>query len=180
NFERIAVGEHLLLGGDNLDLALTGLIQDRMGQPRLTLSQRQALRRQCAEVKERLLGPPVVERLTVSVLGSGSSVVGRALSAEVSRADVLRLLLDGFLPVCAIDAELDATRRTGLRELGLPFASDPAVTRHLATFLRSAGDRGAVRPDALLLNGGVFTPHQAPARPPRGVAPRLARPARPS
>jgi len=160
-FDRIAVGEHLLLGGDNLDLALAGLVQERMGQPRLTLRQRQALRRQCADVKERLLGPPPVERLTVSVLGSGSSVVGRALSAEVSRADVLRLLLDGFLPLTAIDAEPDATRRTGLREIGLPFASDPAVTRHLAAFLRSAG---VVRPDVLLLNGGFFTPDEAQAR----------------
>jgi hypothetical protein len=77
---------------------------------------------------------------------------------------VLRLLLDGFLPACAMDAVPEGERRSGLRELGLPFASDPAVTRHLAAFLRAAADRGAVRPGVLLLNGGFFTPEEARAR----------------
>ena len=162
-FERIAVGEHLLLGGDNLDLALTGLVLDRLGNPRLTARQQQALRRRCAVVKERLLGPPPVDRETVSVLGSGAAVVGGALSVEVGREDVLRLLLDGFMPICSISAAPGGERRSGLRELGLPFASDPAVTRHLAAFLRSA-EQGSVRPDVLLLNGGFFTPEEARAR----------------
>jgi hypothetical protein len=163
-FERIAVGEHLLLGGDNVDLALTGLVQERLGHPRLTLRQQQALRRQCAALKEHLLGPPPVDRAAVSVLGSGAALVGRALSTEVGREDVLRVLLDGFLPLCPVDAEPEAARRSGLRELGLPFASDPAITRHLARFLRSAGDRAVTRPDVLLLNGGFFTPEEAGAR----------------
>jgi len=163
-FERIAVGEHLLLGGDNLDLALAGLVLDRLGNPRLTARQQQALRRQCASVKERLLGPPAVDKETVSVLGSGAAVIGGAMSAEVQRADVLALLLDGFLPLAAIDAAPGAERRSGLRELGLPFASDPAVTRHLAAFLRSAAEQAAVRPDVILLNGGFFTPAEARAR----------------
>jgi len=163
-FERIAVGEHLLLGGDNLDLALTGLVLDRLGHPRLTARQQQALRRRCAAVKERLLGPPPVDRETVSVLGSGAAVVGGARSVEVGREDVLRLLLDGFMPICAISAAPGAERRGGLRELGLPFALDPAVTRHLAAFLRSTAEQGAVRPEVLLLNGGFFTPEEARAR----------------
>ena len=162
--ERIAVGEHLLLGGDNVDLALTALVQERLGQARLTLRQQQALRRQCAAVKERLLGPPPVDRATVSLLGSGGAVVGGALSVDLAREDVVRLLLDGFLPACALDAEPEAGRRSGLRELGLPFAADPAITRHLARFLRAAGDRGAVRPDVLLLNGGFFTPEETQTR----------------
>jgi hypothetical protein len=163
-FERIAVGEHLLLGGDNVDLALAGLVHDRLGRPRLTARQQQALRRQCAAIKERLLGPPPVERAPISVLGSGAAVVGGALVLELDREGVLRVLLDGFLPSCAIDAIPEVQRRSGLRELGLPFASDPAITRHLAAFLRSAGDQGAVRPDVLLLNGGFFTPEETRAR----------------
>jgi hypothetical protein len=169
-FERIAVGEHLLLGGDNVDLAVTGAVLERLGNPRLTLRQQQALRRQCASVKEQLLGPPPVDRATVSVLGSGGALVGRALSTEIAREDVLRLLLDGFLPLCPIDAEPETGRRSGLRELGLPFASDPAITRHLAAFLRSAGDREVLRPDVLLLNGGFFTPDEARARLARVIA----------
>lgn len=163
-FERLAVGEHLLLGGDNVDLALAGLVQERLGHPRLGVRQQQALRRTCATVKERLLGPPPVDRATVALLGSGAAVIGGALSLPVSRDDVLALLLEGFLPTCGIDAEPEAARRGGLRELGLPFAADPAITRHLAKFLRSAGEGGLVRPDALLLNGGFFTPDEAGAR----------------
>ncbi len=105
-----------------------------------------------------------MDRAPLSVLGSGAAVVGGALSLDLAREDVLRILLDGFLPWCAIDAALEDPRRSGLRELGLPFASDPAITRHLAAFLRSAGDQGAVRPDVLLLNGGFFTPEETRAR----------------
>jgi hypothetical protein len=163
-FERVAVGEHVLLGGDNLDLALAALVLDRLGHPRLTARQHQGLRRRCAATKERLLGPPPVDRETVAVLGSGAAVVGGARSAEVRREDVLRLLLDGFLPICEIGATPAEERRSGLRELGLPFASDPAVTRHLAAFLRQAAGQGPARPDVLLLNGGFFTPEEARAR----------------
>jgi hypothetical protein len=163
-FERIAVGEHLLLGGDNVDLALANLILERLGNPRLTARQQQALRRQCSTVKEHLLGPPPVDRATISILGSGAAVIGGALSAEVGRGDVLRLLLDGFLPMCTMSDAAGAERRSGLRELGLPFVSDPAVTRHLAAFLRGTAEQEIVRPDVLLLNGGFFTPEEARAR----------------
>jgi hypothetical protein len=165
HFERTAVGEHLLLGGDNLDLAIARHVEEKLGHPRLTLTQQQSLRRRCAQAKERLLGPPPVQSVTVSVLGSGRGVVAGALSCELTREDALALLLDGFLPWCGRDAEPTSDRRPGLRELGLPFASDAAITRHLAAFLREAGGAtGEVRPDAVLFNGGFFTPSEARQR----------------
>lgn len=166
-FTRTAVGNHLLLGGDNLDLAIVNLVEEKLGRPKLTLRQQQALRRQCAAAKERLLGPPPVERVTIAVLGSGSALVGGSLSTDLVRDEVLRLLLDGFLPVCDSLASPsgERDRRTGLRELGLPYASDAAITRHLAAFLRDAGSAGEpVRADAVLFNGGFFTPHEARVR----------------
>jgi molecular chaperone DnaK (HSP70) len=163
-FERTAVGEHLLLGGDNLDLAIARHVEEKLGRPRLTLSQQQNLRRQCAQAKERLLGPPPVARLTVSVLGSGRALVAGAMTCELTRDEVLALLLDGFLPGCDADAVPTLDRRAGLRELGLPFAADAAITRHLAAFLRQAGGDAGLRPDAVLFNGGFFTPVEARER----------------
>jgi len=154
-FERTAVGEHLLLGGDNLDLAVARHVEEKLGRPRLTRSQQHSLRRQCAQVKERLLGPPPIPRATVSLLGSGRGLVAGAMSCELTRDEVLHLLLEGFLPGCGPDAVPTSLRPSGLRELGLPFASDTAVTRHLAAFLRDAGPTGApLRPDAVLFNAG--------------------------
>jgi hypothetical protein len=147
-FERVAIGEHLLLGGDNLDLALATLVEERFGS-RLSLTQRLSLRRQCTAAKERLLSDPDLERLALTILGSGRSVVGGARTADVTRGDVLRLLEDGFLPITAWDEQPRRDRRPGaLRELGLPYETDPAVTRHLARFLSRAGraDREVTAP----------------------------------
>jgi hypothetical protein len=152
-FERTAVGEHLLLGGDNLDLALARHLESRLGPPSLTLVQRLALRRSAASAKERLLSDPALDRVDITVLGSGRTVVGGTRKVEARREDVLRLLLDGFLPLVDGDAEPARDRHSALREMGLPYADDPAITRHLAAFLRSAA-----APSAVLFNGGFFTP----------------------
>ena len=157
SFERVRVGEHLLLGGDNVDLALARLVEEKLGQPQLSLTQVQALQRQCAVLKERLLGPPGSEAADITVLGSGRSVVGGALTTKLTREEVLTLALNGFLPFVAADAVPALSRRAGLRELGLPYAADPAVTKHLAAFLRGDDDM-PVRPDLVLFNGGFFTP----------------------
>ncbi|HWT83657.1 MAG TPA: Hsp70 family protein, partial [Candidatus Methylomirabilis sp.] len=163
-FERIAIGEHLLLGGDNVDLALAHLVEEKLGHPKLSLRQRSALRRQACAAKERLLSEPEIERLPMRVLGSGSSMVGGALGTDVTREEVKRTLLEGFLPLTGRDDLPLRTTRTGLRELGLPYAEDPAITRHLAAFLSKtaetdAGQKVSVsRPDAILFNGGFFTP----------------------
>jgi molecular chaperone DnaK (HSP70) len=178
-FERTATGEHVLLGGDNLDLAIARRIEERLGHPRLTLAQRQTLVRQASTAKERLL--TTEERATVRVAGTGASLVGGAVGTEVTRDEVVHLLDEGFLPFVDAGAEPGVERRPGLRELGLPYAADPAITRHLAAFLRQAAaahgltetgsdpgpapapqrlssSSGLLRPDAVLFNGGFFTP----------------------
>lgn len=149
---RVKVGEHLLLGGDNLDLALAHFVEARLGPPALEARQWAVLVRRCQAAKEPLLGPNAPERLSVSVpAAAGARLVGGgAHTAELGRAEVETLLVDGFLP--RVGSEERPARRTnsGFQEFGLPYAADPAVTRHLATFLDGA------TPDAVLFNGGFF------------------------
>jgi len=154
DFTRTAVGKHLLLGGDNLDLTLAWLVESKLGK-QLPLRQRSALRRQCAAAKEKLLSDPNLKSVEITVLGGGSSLVGGTLKTEITREEVLELALDGFLPVCELTDKPNEEASSPYRESGLPYVSDPAVTRHLAEFLASAGD---VRPDAILFNGGFFIP----------------------
>ncbi len=168
-FERTAIGEHLLLGGDNLDFALARRIEEKLEtlkETKLTLRQRYALRRACCAAKERLLSDSSLGRVPVTLLGSGRSVVGQALSVELTREEVLQILTDGFLPITAPDEMPARGRSTGLRELGLPYAVDPAITKHLAAFLTqaaitmntSSSGQPLARPDAVLFNGGFCTP----------------------
>jgi hypothetical protein len=154
DFTRTAVGRHLLLGGDNLDLTLAWLVESKLGKS-LTIRQRSALRRQCAAAKERLLADPHLKSVEITVLGGGSSLVGGTLKTEILREEVLELALEGFLPMCERHDRPKEEEQSPFRELGLPYVTDPAVTRHLAAFLDSAGD--AV-PDAILFNGGFFIP----------------------
>jgi molecular chaperone DnaK (HSP70) len=154
DFTRTAVGKHLLLGGDNLDLTLAWLVESKLGK-QLPLRQRSALRRQCAAAKEKLLSDANLKSVEITVLGGGSSLVGGTLKTEITREEVLELALDGFLPVCELGDKPQEEASSPYRESGLPYVSDPAVTRHLAEFLAGAGD---VRPDAILFNGGFFIP----------------------
>jgi molecular chaperone DnaK (HSP70) len=162
-FERIAIGEHLLLGGDNIDLSLAVLAERKLGDvSRLSLTQRQILRRKCSAAKEQLLSGAAGERVAVTILGAGRGVIGGGLTTELTREEVVRALTDGFLPLIAPDDLPARDRRLGLRELGLPFESEPAITKHLAGFLtraaRTSGGGSMARPDAVLFNGGFFTP----------------------
>ena len=165
-FERTAIGEHLLLGGDNLDFALARRVEEKLKNIELTLRQRYALRRVCCAAKEQLLSDSGLGHVPVTILGSGRAVVGQALSVDLTREDVLQILTAGFLPITAPGEMPSHGRPTGLRELGLPFASDPAITKHLAAFLTqaavamssSSADHRMVRPDAVLFNGGFFAP----------------------
>jgi molecular chaperone DnaK (HSP70) len=167
-FERIAIGEHLLLGGDNLDLALAVAVEAKLpgGAARLSLTQRLTLRRKCSAAKEHLLSEPGPSSVSITILGGGSSVVGGGVTADLSRDEVSRALLEGFLPLTAADDLPERSRRVGLRELGLPYETEPAITRHLAAFLTRAGEsrERMARPDAVLFNGGFFAPGVARAR----------------
>jgi len=153
NFTRTAVGKHLLLGGDNLDLTIAWLVETKLNVP-LSIRQRSGLRRQCTVAKERLLSDPNLKSVEITVLGTGSALIGKALKTEVLREEVLELALEGFLPVTARGDLPKEEKRSLFRELGLPYVSDPAITKHLNAFLESAGQA----PDAILFNGGFFIP----------------------
>ncbi len=153
DFTRTAVGRHLLLGGDNLDLTLAWLVENKLGKS-LSVRQRSGLRRQCAAAKEKLLSDPARKSVEITVLGAGSSLIGGTLRTEILREEALELALDGFLPFCGAADRPQEEDRSLFQEVGLPYVSDPAVTRHLAAFLAAAG----ARPDAILFNGGFFIP----------------------
>jgi molecular chaperone DnaK (HSP70) len=169
-FERIAIGEHLLLGGDNLDLALAALVEERVtrgGAPKLSLTQRLILRRKCSGAKEQLLSGATDDRVRITILGTGRGVVSGGMHADLTREETVRTLLDGFLPLTSRDELPAHDRRVGLRELGLPYETEPAITKHLAAFLHRAARGTAVemaRPAAVLFNGGFFTPAVARER----------------
>lgn len=156
-FTRTAVGRHLLLGGDNLDLTLAWLVESKIGAP-LSIRQRNAVRRQCTAAKERLLSDPSLPGVEVTVPGAGTSLIGGARKTEVLREEVLELTLEGFLPFCALEVRPKEEKRSVFRELGLPYVSDPAVTRHLALFLSGAAEHAPNGVDAILFNGGFFIP----------------------
>lgn len=177
-FHRVAVGEHLILGGDNLDMALAHHIEAKLTDPgktdpgktdsgKLTPTQWDVLVRSCRRVKETLLGDDAPAEATVNLPGAGAKLIGGGLQAQVTREEVEKLLVDGFLPRNSI-LEMPIEGQSGFREFGLPFASDPAITRHLAAFLSAHGEVAnqdaensanpavSARPDVVLFNGGFF------------------------
>jgi molecular chaperone DnaK (HSP70) len=169
--KRLAVGDHILLGGDNMDLALARLCEHKAlgGNGKLDAAQWSQLVHVCRLAKQALLsekGGPA--KYGVSVASRGSKLIGGSIKVELDRDEALRLLVDGFFPVAAPDAPTTRTRGGGLMELGLPYASEVAIPRHISAFLwrHAAQARVALglpadshalpRPDAVLLNGGVF------------------------
>jgi molecular chaperone DnaK (HSP70) len=161
-FVRQAVGDHLLLGGDNMDLALAKFVETRLpGAGRLDAAQYGMLTQACRQAKEALLGPQPPASYTVTVMGRGRQVVGGTQHTAITSKDVRRILFDGFFPIVSQDAEPARGARAGLHEMGLPYVSDPAITRHLAAFLKRHGESAASGqhgPQAILFNGGVFQP----------------------
>jgi hypothetical protein len=156
---RIAVGEHLLVGGDNMDLALAHFVASKFGEKGVKLDpwQSVSLWHQCRAAKEALLAEGGPKKHPLSVLGRGSKLIGGTVKVEIERDGAAELLLEGFFPKCAVTDRPARRRQSGFQEIGLPFESDTAVTRHLAAFLSAHGSaKEAVRPTHILFNGGVF------------------------
>jgi hypothetical protein len=171
--QRIAVGDHILLGGDNMDLALAYLARKKLLDEGKELDRWQmiALTHAARVAKERLLSDSTVEKLPVVVPSRGAKLLGASLRTELSRDDVQKILVDGFFPNVAGSSRLQSRPRAGLTQIGLPYAHDPAVTRHLATFLgkharateriegfsvKSNASASLLHPTVLLFNGGVM------------------------
>jgi Hsp70 protein len=169
--ERVAVGDHILLGGDNMDLALAHALSEQLAGAGRKLDRWQlaAVGHAARQAKEALFADPSLEAAPVAIPGRGSSLVGGTLRTDLSRDALAGILVEGFFPPVEVTARPVAARRTGLTTLGLPYAADPAVTRHLAAFLtrhraslaeESApvplAGRAFLHPTAILFNGGVM------------------------
>ena len=169
---RVAVGDHILLGGDNMDLALAHAVNQRLAAEgkKLDTWQFNALTFACRQAKEHMFADAKLKKSPLVVPGRGSSLVGGTIKAELSREELIRVLTDGFFPKSAVTDLPQSARRTGLAQMALPYAQDAGVTRHLAAFLTrqaramaTAHDapvkvegRTFVHPTAVLFNGGAF------------------------
>jgi len=168
--DRVAVGEHILLGGDNMDLALARSVERQLAEKGTKLDglQLHALWHNSRVAKEKLLEPgSKAADEPVTILGKGTGLVGGTIKAKLRRADLTAILRDGFFPVVQSSDMPQRQRRIGLQEIGLPYAADAAITKHMARFLRqppATAEHGAVRrtpsglaaPTHVLFNGGVF------------------------
>ncbi|NVM74833.1 hypothetical protein FHW83_000593 [Duganella sp. SG902] len=170
---RIAVGDHILLGGDNMDLALAHLVARKLAAngTQLDAWQMRALTYGCRTAKEKLLADATVATWPIVVPSRGSKLIGGSIRTELTRDEVSTFILDGFFPQVEASARPAVRTRAGLTQLGLPYAQDAGITRHLAAFLARqlgataelegyAGKQGAeatfLHPTAVLFNGGVF------------------------
>src|SRR5439155_2698097 len=162
-FIRDAVGDHLLLGGDNMDLALAKAVEAKLPSAgKLDVAQYGTLVQACRSAKEALLSPGGPASFPVTLMGRGRSVIGGAMHTTLTPDEVRSTLFDGFFPHAPADATPARGARAGLHEMGLPYVNDPAVTRHLAQFLarhqsHSSAESHASQsaPEAILFNGGV-------------------------
>lgn len=152
-YERVASGQHLLLGGDNVDLALGHLLEPRLGEE-LTPMRFAELVIACRVAKERLLAEDAPDQLTIALSARGAKLVAGTRSALLSRAEVREIVLEGFLP--RVEKDALPQRKGALRSFGLPYERDTAITRHLAAFLARHPDS---QPDAVFFNGGFFRGH---------------------
>ncbi len=160
--KRVSVGNHILLGGDNMDLALAYTVQAKLAAKgtKLDAWQFRGLSHRCREAKEKLLANPDTEKEPISILGRGSSLIKSNISTELTRSEIETILLEGFLPQCESSDYPEKKSKVGIREMGLPYEPDAAISRHLAQFLGSqSGEDGestqSVIPTATLFNGGV-------------------------
>ena len=169
---RVAVGDHILLGGDNMDLALAHTVNQKLAAEGKKLDpwQFNALTFACRQAKESMFADVKLKKSPLVVPGRGSSLVGGTIKAELTRDELTRVLTDGFFPKTTVTDLPQVARRTGLAQMALPYAQDAGVTRHLASFLtrQARAMAGAhdtpvkvegktfVHPTAVLFNGGAF------------------------
>lgn len=160
SLERVAVGNHILLGGDNMDLTLAYVARKKLEDNNKKISQWQTvqLSHQCRKAKEQLLNDSEKDSVPIVISGRGSSVIGGSLKTSIDRTDIETTIVDGFFPNCSMDDEPVEDTSGGVREVSLMYAADPAITRHLAKFLRSQNspEKQYGFPQAILFNGGVF------------------------
>jgi hypothetical protein len=168
--KRVAVGDHILLGGDNMDLALARVLQQRLEAlgNRIDTWQLHGLWHECRIAKETLFESPKTRKRPITLLGKGTKLIGATIKTELAREDLDQVLVEGFFPKVASGELPVRQRRVGFQELGLPYAADPAITKHLARFLaeqvrnspEAAGIRrgrsGLACPTHILFNGGVM------------------------
>ena len=156
---RMAVGNHLLVGGDNMDLTLAHFAAARFAEKGTQLDpwQSVSLWHACRNAKESLLSENGPEHEPVAVLGRGRKLVGGTVTIDLDREQTRQLLLDGFFPECDLQATVRRQRASGFQQIGLPFEVETAITRHIAAFLRQQSPDGTpAAPTEVLLNGGVF------------------------
>jgi molecular chaperone DnaK (HSP70) len=155
--KREAVGNHILVGGDNMDLTLAHLAKTQFAEKNVEVDawQSVALWHACRAAKERLLSAEGAQTHPVAVLGRGRKLIGGTISIDLDRKQVADLLVEGFFPACPLSARPARRHVSGFRELGLEFESDVAITKHLARFLTQQGEE-TVRPTHILFNGGVL------------------------
>jgi hypothetical protein len=160
SLQRVAVGDHILLGGDNMDLALSHVLAQELTAQGKELDRFQlgALAHACRGAKEKLLGDAALDRVAVVLPSRGSQLLGGSIRGELARAQVEQYLVEGFFPRAASTEAPRVRPRAGLMQAGLPYASDPAITKHLAAFLQRHVfnvENGRL-PTAVLFNGGVL------------------------
>lgn len=162
--ERVAVGSHLLLGGDNIDLSLAYLAKDKLEEGGGAIDEWQlaSLQHRCREAKEQLLSDVSLKSIDVTIMGRGSSLIGGSLTASLLRDEVESIVLDGFMPIISATDRAKESKQTGIQQVGLPYAQDPRITAQLAQFLSMSGEGGSetmeqfVHPTAVLFNGGTM------------------------
>jgi molecular chaperone DnaK (HSP70) len=164
--ERIAVGDHLLVGGDNMDLALAFYVSNSMAKKGVKLDswQIRGLIHSCRKAKEKIFINSENKEFPLTILGRGSSLIGGTIKTKISAKEVENLILDGFFPECSITDRPIVQQKTGIKELGLSYESDPSVTRNLAKFIGQRAEDKPEIPTAIFFNGGVMKAPQVRKR----------------
>lgn len=165
--QRIAVGPHLLLGGDNIDLALAYFAKNKLEEEGHSIDelQLQALVHSCRQAKERLFSEDSPQQVDVTILGKGRKLIGNSLKTTITLQEAQNLILEGFIPLVNPNDRAHLDKHLGLKQIGLPYAQDPRITSHLAKFLSMTGENDSDRmdiftiPTAVLFNGGTMKAH---------------------